>query len=103
MALDLTEFDDDLSEMITDLPVTFTFSGTDYTGMRSAIDRQKELEIGGYVVGLDLVIVYRTASFTGTQPDINDSITIGGVVYRVMTKLSDTFGKGVKLGLKKQN
>ena len=103
MALDLTEFDDDLAEMISDLPVTFTFGGTDYTGMRSAIDQQKEMEIGGYMVQLDLVLVYRTASFAVTQPTINDRITIGGVNYIVMTRLPDTFGKGVKLGLKKQN
>jgi hypothetical protein len=103
MALDLTEFDGDLQEMINDLPVTFTFSGSDYTGMRSAIDNAKEMEDAGYMPRLDLVLVARTAVFTGSTPDINSQITIGGVVYRVATKLPDTFGKGIKFGLVKQN
>jgi hypothetical protein len=103
MALDLDEFDDDLAEIISDLPVTFTYSGADYTGMRSAVDTSKEMEDGGYLGKLDLVLVARTAVFTVTTPGVNSLITISGVVYRVATVLPDTFGKGIKFGLVKQN
>ena len=47
--IDLDEFRADLAEVVGDLPATFTFSGTTYTGFKSQRGSTEDLEPGGFL------------------------------------------------------
>lgn len=106
MSLDLDEMDSDLSEIISDLPVTFTSSAngaTEFVGTKTNRLDTEELEQGGHSADFDFILICRTAVFTGyTVPTIGSKITIAGVAYRIENNpiADEPSGKEIQFRLK---
>jgi hypothetical protein len=94
MALNLDEFKADLLEIRDDLPVTFAFNGTTYTGFAGQKTTRETLEPGGFLDDLDRnlnVPVFTatasgsfTNSFRGPTPGLGDTLVIvSDGTYRV--------------------
>ena len=91
MSLDADTLKRDLAAMVDDLPVTFTFSGTNYTGTRTAIGDAEELEQGGYdsARAFDLhVPVYRQSGTNwlpifSTAPVLGNDVTVDSQAHKV--------------------
>ena len=102
-----TELRDDLAEMVADLPVTFTFDGTNYTGTQSERTTTQTLEPGGYLDDFDLTLVVPLqvkvsgawqTTFT-TEPDHGDQITIGSRTYKVIRTSHGQGGQSLTMNL----
>ncbi len=88
MALNLDRMKRDLLKMRDDLPVTFSFSGTLYTGFAGQKTTRETLEPGGFLDDLDRnlnVPVFTSAisgtlinSFPGATPAMGDTLAITG-------------------------
>lgn len=82
MSLDTSIFDADLVAAIADLPASMTWKGAVYSVAASDITKGKRLEMEGFYVEADLMVVCRSADFS-SQPEQQDTISIGGTTYRV--------------------
>tara|TARA_Y100001973_G_C5184592_1_gene326988 strand:- start:1303 stop:1674 length:372 start_codon:yes stop_codon:yes gene_type:complete len=99
----------DFEKIRSEWSVTFTFSGSSYTGYFGEVSEESTLEVGGIVPEFDVEILVKAADFT-TLPDVGDTLeitaaydsTLVGRNYRVNTRgLSD--GKVVSLQVKGLN
>ena len=105
MSLDLTELRADLHAMVNDLPVTFTFSGTGYTGCRDVATATDELLAGGFAGDelLNLHVPLKTTTGANTftvEPASGTFVAIGGVTYTVIRADHSLDGLELILGLK---
>lgn len=97
----------DLIEAIADNPVTFTWSGTDYTGTWGPLTHGNPLVTGGFLDDPEVTLVtsmkkYDTdgstlvSRFTSdTPPDANAKLTINSVIYRIKERTFDDFSVAV--------
>jgi hypothetical protein len=86
MALNLDRFKRDLLRIRDDLPVTFNFSGTSYTGFAGQKTTRETLEPGGFLDDLDRnlhVPVFTlnvsgsfVNTFPGATPGMGDTLVI---------------------------
>jgi hypothetical protein len=103
MSLDLDELAADALEMENDLPVTFTFSGTSYTGQQGDLTKESQMEDAGMMPTLDLLLVVRRTVFgAATQPVSKNTVTIASVVYRIEVVRLSQDGIIAEYGLKKK-
>ena len=94
------QFDDDLAAMILDLPTSFTFSGTSYTGVFTILSRRKPLaDAGGFLEDFDASLYCREVSFS-TAPVCGNSITIGSNIFHVEQVDKSPDGIGITFRLK---
>lgn len=84
------DWDADLEQITDDLAATVTFSGTNYSCIVGAVSNAANLAgIEGPLAEDAVVVVLRTSLISGTRPTVNDTITTGGVVYRIVRVETD--------------
>lgn len=86
--------------MVADLPVTVTFSGTDYTGTMGEVTKEADMQDGGYLQQADAEVTIAQDDFS-TAPVINDTFTINSVSYRVVRRDDDPSGAGYRFFIKR--
>lgn len=104
MALDLTILDGHLDRVCGDngdIPVTFNFKGIDYIGARSSPDVAQELEIGALAEKIDYVLFVRSHTFPSIDqiPTNQDFVTIGNMIYRIVTVKTSPDGNLLSFGM----
>ena len=102
MSTMISYFASDVESVESDLPVTFTFSGTDYTGQKSESVESLAMQDAGYQSDIEFDLICRASIFT-TEPESRDQITIDSVVYRVLKKTPSQDGIVLNLSLGKNN
>ena len=95
----------DMRRIVADLPMAFTFNGTDYTGTISGINATKPLEIGGFEELPEITLIVNLKDAAGgavfsTRPEVNDRITIDDIDYRVMRTEFDPLAVALQMDLK---
>ena len=91
----------DAEAMRDDLPTTFTFGATSYTGSLTDVRLENEMRGEGYLPMADAELTIILDDF-GTPPVVNDYVTIAGVVYRVDERHNSPEGETARLMLKRK-
>ena len=78
----MSEYTDDIAEMITDLPVNYIIGVTTYTGAVNEISKGNDAGEGGFLDDFDLTVVAKKADHS-TLPDIGSKLTVDGQSYRI--------------------
>ena len=78
----MSEFTDDIAEMIADFPVTYVIGVTSYTGTIGTIDKGNDLTEGGFLDDVDAVLIGKKQDHS-TLPAIGTQISIGTTQYRI--------------------
>lgn len=100
MATMLATFESDVEEVESELPVTFTFDGTDYTGQKSENIESQAMLDAGFKSEIEFNLEARASIFT-VEPEVRDEITIATVEYRIATKTPSQDGIMLTLALTK--
>lgn len=112
MSLDLDEFKGDLRGIRDDLPVTFLFSGTYYTGFQSQRVSTEDLQSGGFLDQFDFRLhvplqVQTSGTWTNTfatEPALGSIIVVTGSGTHKIARLSHSQdGLLLSLGLASMN
>ena len=89
MAFGTTELETDLDQMINDLPITCTFSGSDYTGTKTVVMSEKVLRAAGLGDDYKFSVIFKDSDFS-SRPVSGQFMTIDSVVYQILaTELDD--------------
>lgn len=91
----MSEYTDDLAEMIDDLPVAYTIGATSYNGTLATIDTGNDLEEGGFLDDADAVMVGKKSDHT-TVPSIGTKLTTDGKTFRI-TRITTTPGDSAEI------
>jgi len=78
----MSEYTDDIAEMIADLPVSYVIGVTTYTGAVNETSKGQDSGEGGFLDDFDLTIVAKKADHS-TLPDIGSKLTVDGQSYRI--------------------
>lgn len=78
----MSEYTDDIAEMIADLPVNYIIGVTTYTGAVNEISKGQDSGEGGFLDDFDLTVVAKKADHS-TLPDIGSKMTVDGQSYRI--------------------
>lgn len=97
-AFDTDILNQDLQEMIDDLPVTATYNSTDYIGTRTSLDREHEYSDFGFDAGFAFAVNFRVSQI-GSSIARGDKMTIDGTVYRVLKTHIDDADVNVRVDL----
>lgn len=100
----------DLLNVISDVPVTFTWNSNDYTGTRGALVQRQSFDSGGFLPEPDLTISTTLKKLSsanklidrfpsGTPPALGEKVTIGGTVYRIDRVTTDELSAGIQFDL----
>jgi hypothetical protein len=86
----MSEYTDDIAEMIADLPVTYSIGAVTYlsAGTIGTVDKGNDLTEGGFLDDVDAVLIAKKIDH-GTLPAIGSKLTLDSVVYRV-TRITTT-------------
>jgi hypothetical protein len=98
MAIDQTIWNADNTFILADVPVTVTFEGSDYTGTKSTLDRQKQPEPEGES-SIYRFSVHLKLDDLATEPQIWDPVTIAAVTYVILEKSIDGVDQVIRLDL----
>lgn len=102
MALDLTEFADDLKEIRGDLATNVTLSSGVYSCVVSSVNEARPMEDAGMLQQFDGVVVFVKSELGVNVPSIDDEAVINGITYRLATRLKDAWQAGITFAIKKQ-
>lgn len=104
----------DLLGMIEDTSVSATWEGVSYEGTSGGLVTTKKLESGGFLEDFDLVwvtslwkrraaglneLIERFPNGNQSVPEEGDTLTIGGVAYRIERVTRDDFAAGLAFDL----
>jgi len=104
----------DLLGIIEDRPVTATWNGLDYEGTSGGLVTTKKLEPGGFLADYDLQwatslwkrkapglneLIERFPDANASLPEDGDTLTIGGVAYRIDKVTGDQLTAGLTFDL----
>ena len=78
----MSEYTDDISEMIADLPVNYIIGATTYTGAVNEISKGNDAGEGGFLDDFDLTVVAKKADHS-SLPAIGSKMTVDGQSYRI--------------------
>lgn len=78
----MSEYTDDIAEMIADLPVNYVIGATTYTGAVNEISKGNDAGEGGFLDDFDLTVVAKKSDHS-TLPDIGSKLTVDGQIYRI--------------------
>ena len=99
MALDLTIMSDDLDFIHSDIPHTFTYNGTDYTGSLGTTEIDIVFSEMGESDGVEVVLIATVRDFLSGVPSDGDLITYNSKEYRVKSTRIDTANVGISIML----
>ena len=86
-----------LKTMITAGPtVTVTIGGTDYTGTKMPINRERQYMEQGLSSDYLFSVLFAAADFSSV-PDPDTEATVDGTIYRIMTTELDSAGAGLRV------
>ena len=97
----MSEWTDDINEMISDWPVTYRIGSTDYTGTIGTIDKGNDLAEGGFLDDVDAVLIAKKLDHS-TVPAIGTQVSIASVQYRI-TRIITTPADNAELRLALQH
>lgn len=93
---------DELLNIAPEQAVKFTFEGVERSALRGDLSETKELGMGGYSIGVDLVLVAPLVQFgLDPAPTEQNLVTIGGVDYRVIKTTVDPGAEIIVLELQR--
>ena len=78
----MSEYTDDIAEMIADWPVSYSIGAVTYTGTVATIDQGNDLTEGGFLDDVDAVLIGKKQDHS-TLPAIGTQISIGTTQYRI--------------------
>jgi len=88
MAIDLTVFATDLTNVIADMPADLTWGQQTISGMHSELRQSDQVEAPGFLRDASLTFQAKVTSFSGsTLPNPGDKVTLGGVEYRIVSAM----------------
>ena len=95
----MSEYTDDIAEMIADFPVTYVVGVTSYTGTIGSIDKGNDLTEGGFLDDVDAVLIAKKTDHS-SLPAIGSQVSMDSVQYRI-TRITTTPADNaeVRLGL----
>lgn len=80
--IDYTELQNDLLEVISELPTMVTINGTVYSASLGTIDEQYELTVGGdYEVTNEFQLIINKSAFSGSYPQQRTPVYIDNRKY----------------------
>ena len=98
MALNKTMLATHYAAILAQLPTTYTFDGTSYTGARSSVAIDRLIMDAGRLDSYEFTLMTDKSDFT-TEPAVDDIITISSTKYRVLAREEDAAGLGLRLHL----
>jgi len=78
----MSEYTDDIAEMIADLPVSYVIGATTYTGAVNEIAKGQDSGEGGFLDDFDLTLVGKKADHS-SLPALGSKMTVDGQSYRI--------------------
>ena len=78
----MSEYTDDIAEMVADLPVNYVIGATTYTGAVNEIAKGQDAGEGGFLDDFDLTVVAKKADHS-TLPALGSKMTVDGQSYRI--------------------
>ena len=88
----MSEYTDDIAEMIADLPVTYAIGESTYTGTIGTLDKGNDLTEGGFLDDVDAVLIGKKSDHA-TPPAIGTKLLFSGggefINYRI-TRIATT-------------
>lgn len=78
----MSEYTDDIAEMIAELPVSYTIGVTTYTGAVNEISKGQDAGEGGFLDDFDLSLIAKKADHS-SLPAIGSKLTLDGQIYRI--------------------
>tara|TARA_R110000824_G_scaffold400852_1_gene609554 strand:+ start:257 stop:571 length:315 start_codon:yes stop_codon:yes gene_type:complete len=88
----MSEYTDDIAEMIADLPVTYIIGASTYTGTIGTLDKGNDLTEGGFLDDVDAVLIGKKSDHA-TPPAIGTKLLFTGggefINYRI-TRITTT-------------
>lgn len=78
----MSEYTDDIAEMIADLPVNYIIGATTYTGAVNEVGKAQDAGEGGFLDDFDLMLVAKKADHS-TLPAIGSKVTVDSQAYRI--------------------
>jgi hypothetical protein len=88
----MSEYTDDIAEMIADLPVTYIIGASTFTGTIGTMDKGNDLTEGGFLDDVDAVLIGKKSDHA-TPPEIGSKLLLmaelTAVVYRI-TRITTT-------------
>jgi len=83
------------------IPVTVVIGSNSYTGVRSVLSQQRLFSPEGYGPNYDFTVRISEDDLTSNSdnPEPQDKVTIGGVVYRILDSRIDNVGAMRRLDL----
>ncbi len=78
----MSEYTDDIAEMIAELPVSYTIGVTTYTGAVNEISKGQDAGEGGFLDDFDLTLIAKKADHS-SLPAIGSKLTLDGQIYRI--------------------
>jgi len=97
----MSEYTDDIAEMIADWPVNYTIGATTYTGTIGTVDTGNDLAEGGFMDDVDAVLIGKKLDH-GTLPAIGSKLTLDSVIYRI-TRITTTPADDAEVGFALQD
>jgi hypothetical protein len=85
MALSTSILAADLAVIVADLPTAVTWEGQTFNAVVADIANTDVLDIAGITEGAQATVDYLLSAITGGPIAVNDSVTIAGVSYRVLS------------------
>lgn len=82
MSLNPTQLAADMAVMVSDLPTSVLWGSQTFNAVVGDIATGDDLAVEGYTATATLTVDYVLSAVTGAIAE-NDTVTIGGVVYRV--------------------
>ena len=78
----MSEYTDDIAEMIDDLPVSYVIGVTTYTGAVNEIAKGQDSGEGGFLDDFDLTLIGKKADHS-SLPALGSKMTVDSQSYRI--------------------
>lgn len=99
MALDLDKMQTQYDRLLAQVPVTVTYDGTDYAGCtRTNVTVDRLYLDEGRLLSYTFS-VFATQALKTADPQVDDKVTIEGIIYRILSVPRDGPNVGLRLDL----
>ena len=102
MAIDLTVLGTDFAAVIADMPEALTFNGETNNVVASERRQADELSMPGYDAQSERTAQLLASDWTGNEPGVGNTVSIGGITYRVTGKEKTPDAVQINLDLERE-
>lgn len=99
MAINLTTMAATAANLVAQAPVSIVHSGTTYSVARLSKRAETAYMLAGAEAEYEFSVLAPVATFTGGVPSPRQTVTFGGVTYRILAVETDPLGVMVRLDL----